>query len=109
MNDTEQTAFIMVFEDRNGAPVYSGYVEKKAMATIHLNPNEYLFVLPGTKIPAQLSTRKLPFEQVDSRFFQFLHNSYIVDALSPTKAKLVWKEVNGVDFYLLDVNGALNK
>ena len=109
MNDTEQTAFILVFENRSGAAVYSGYVEKKAMATIHLNPDEYLFVLPGTKVPAQLSSRKLPFEQVDSRFFEHLHNSYVVDLLSPKKAKLVWKEVNNVDFYLLDVNGALNK
>lgn len=109
MNETEQTAFVMVFDDRNGAPVYSGYVEKKAQALLRLNPGEYLFVLPGTKVPAQLSTKKLPFEQVDSRFFTHMHNSYSVDDFSPSKAKLVWKEVNSVDFYLLDLNGALNK
>ena len=108
-NDSDQSVIILVFRNQPGQPVYSQYVEKKAVITMKLNPEEYVFVLPGTKVPQNLSANQLPFEQVDSRFFTHMNNSYVVDTFSPQNVKLVWKEVNGVDFYLLDVSGALNR
>ena len=108
-NDTELSVFIMVFRDRADEWVYGQYVEKQGIVSFKLNPGEQLLVLPGSKPPKVLRSEELPFEQVDSRFFKALKEPYLVDPLAPSKVKLVWKSVNNRDFYLLDLNRALNK
>lgn len=108
-NDTELSVFIMVFRDRADEWVYGQYVEKQGIISFKLNPGEQLLVLPGSKAPKRLNSDETPFEQVDSRFFKALKEPYLVDNLAPSKIKLVWKSVNNRDFYLLDLNKALNK
>lgn len=108
-NSTDKSVMVLVFRDRSQQPVYSRYIEKDSIITMKLNPGEYLFVLPGTKVPEDLKYDKLPFSQVDSRFFRHLAHGYVVDEFSPLSVKLIWKEVNNMDFYLLDVSGALNR
>lgn len=108
-NDTELSVFIMVFRDKADEWVYGQYLEKQGIATFKLNPGEQLLVLPGSKPPKALRANETPFEQVDSRFYKALKEPYLVDQLAPSKIKLVWKVVNNRDFYLLDLNKALNK
>ena len=108
-NDTDQSVMILVFRNEHQHVVYSQYVEKQKVIDLKLEPGEYLVVLPGTKVPKNLSPRKLPFEQIDSHFYEHMNNSYIVSSKSPQKVKLVWKEVNGRDFYLFDLNQALER
>lgn len=108
-NDTELSVFILVFRDKADEWVYGQYLEKQGVATFKLNPGEQLLVLPGSKPPKVLRSEDTPFEQVDSRFYKALKEPYLVDQLAPSKIKLVWKSVNNRDFYLLDLNKALNK
>jgi hypothetical protein len=108
-NDTELSVLVVVFKDRADEWVYSQYVEKHAVVNFKLYPEEHMLVLPGSKVPKHLNAGALPFEQVDSRFFDNLDNTYTVDYLSPSSVKFVWKQLNNYDFYLLDVSGALNK
>jgi hypothetical protein len=108
-NDTEISVLVMVFKDRADEWVYSQYIEKGAVASFKLYPDEHLIVVPGSKVPKHLNAGGLPFEQVDSRFFEHLRNDYVVDELSPKHIKLVWKQLNNYDFYLLDISGALNR
>lgn len=108
-NDTDLSVFIMVFRDRADEWVYGQYLEKQGILDFKLNPGEQLLVLPGSKPPRSLRAENGPFEQVDSRFFKALDEPYTVDQNAPSKAKLVWKNVNGRDFYLIDLNRVLNK
>lgn len=108
-NDTPLSVMIMVFRDREDEWVYTQYVEKNGIISFQLNPEDNLFVLPGSKVPNHLNAGGLPFEQLDSRFFENLETAYVVDDNSPHKIKLIWKALNSYDFYLIDINRALNK
>lgn len=108
-NDTELSVLIVVFRDKEDEYVYSEYVEKNAGTRFRLNPGEYLFVLPGSKVPEHLKAERLPFEQADSRFFDALGDRYKVEYGSTQSIKLVWKALNSHDFYLVDLNGALSR
>lgn len=108
-NDTPLSVMIMVFRDREDEWVYTQYVEKNGVISFKLNPEDNLFVLPGSKVPNHLNAGGLPFEQLDSRFFENLETAYVVDDNSPHKIKLIWKALNSYDFYLIDLNSALNK
>jgi len=107
-NDTELSVIVVVFKDRADEWVYSQYIEKGGIIHFKLSPEEHLLVLPGSKVPKHLNPGSLPFQQVDSRFFKHLDHVYVVDDLSPSNVKFVWKSLNNFDFFLLDVNGALN-
>lgn len=107
-NDTELSVIVLVFKDRSDEWVYTQYIEKGGIVSFKLTPEEHMLVLPGSKVPKHLNEGSLPFHQVDSRFFENLDKAYVVDVLSPSKVKFVWKSLNNFDFFLLDLNGALN-
>ena len=85
------------------------YVEAKTLAEWKMNIGEYLFVLPGNNVPADVQFGDLPFKELDAHFFENLGIAYRVDQINGKRIKLVWENLGNNESYLVDLTGALVK
>lgn len=108
-NETDRMVLIVVFQNNKKEPVYTAYAEAKSLAEWKINIGEYLFVLPGNKVPANAQFGELPFKELDAHFFENLGIAYRVDYINTKRIKLVWENLGNNESYLVDLSGALVK
>lgn len=108
-NETDRMVLIVVFRDDNKEPVYTKYLQAKKLAEWKISIGEYLFVLPGNKVPSDLHFGELPFRELDAHFFENLGIAYRVDQINGKRIKLVWENLGNNESYLVDLSGALVK
>lgn len=108
-NETDRMVLIVVFQNNKKEPVYTSYVEAKTLAEWKINIGEYLFVLPGNKVPSGAEFGDLPFKELDAHFFENLGIAYRVDYINGKRIKLVWENLGNNESYLVDLSGALVK
>lgn len=108
-NETDRMVLVVVFQNNKKEPVYTEYVEAKTLAEWKMNIGEYLFVLPGNKVPADVQFGDLPFKELDAHFFENLGIAYRVDQINGKRIKLVWENLGNNESYLVDLTGALVK
>ena len=108
-NETDRMILIVVFQNNKKEPLYSKYLEAKTLAEWKINAGEYIFVLPGNKIPSDAKFGDLPFKELDMHFFENLGIAYRVDNINGKRIKLVWENLGNNESYLVDLTGALVK
>ena len=108
-NETDRMVLIVVFQDNKKEPVYTKYLAAKSLAEWKITTGEYLFVLPGNKVPANPEFGELPFKELDQHFFENLGIAYRVDKINGKRIKLVWENLGNNESYLVDLSGALIK
>ncbi len=108
-NETDRMVLIVVFQNNKKEPVYTKYIEAKTLAEWKINIGEYLFVLPGNKVPSNAQFGELPFKELDGHFFENLGIAYRVDYINGKRIKLVWENLGNNESYLVDLSGALIK
>lgn len=108
-NETDRMVLIVVFQNNKQEPVYTSYVAAKTLAEWKINIGEYLFVLPGNKVPSNAAFGDLPFKELDAHFFENLSIAYRVDYINTKRIKLVWENLGNNESYLVDLSGALIK
>ncbi|MGV3610828.1 MAG: hypothetical protein ACO1N0_07765 [Fluviicola sp.] len=108
-NETDRMILIVVFQNNKKEPLYTKYLEAKTVAEWKINAGEYLFVLPGNKVPSGAKFGDLPFKELDAHFFENLGIAYRVDNINGKRIKLVWENLGNNESYLVDLSGALIK
>lgn len=108
-NETDRMVLIVVFQNNKKEPVYTSYVAAKTLSEWKINIGEYLFVLPGNKVPSNAQFGELPFRELDEHFFENLGIAYRVDYINTKRIKLVWENLGNNESYLVDLSGALVK
>jgi hypothetical protein len=108
-NETDRMVLVVVFQNNPKEPVYTEYVEAKTLVEWKINVGEYLFVLPGNKVPSNPEFGDLPFRELDQHFFENLGIAYRVDYINSNKIKLVWENLGNNESYLVDLSGTLIK
>ena len=108
-NETDRMILIVVFQNNKKEPVYTKYLEAKNLAEWKINAGEYIFVLPGNKIPSKAKFGDLPFKELDLHFFENLGIAYRVDNINGKRIKLVWENLGNNESYLVDLSGGLVK
>lgn len=108
-NETDRMLLIVVFQDNPQEPLYTKYLDAKAIAEWKINAGEYLVVLPGNKVPAGQQFGNLPFREIDQYFFENLGTAYRVKEFKGKQIKLTWESMAGNEAYLVDFSGALVK
>lgn len=106
-NNSSLRLLVVVFRDEAVAPVYTAYVSAQDVCTFQLNTQDRIVLLPGGNVPSKLEANKLPFSQLDERFFTNLGIAYRVKTGAPKKIKLVWEMLSSSELFLVDLNGAL--
>ncbi len=108
-NETTQSVLVIVFKDERKEQVYSTYISSKENAKIVLSEDEILLVLPGSSINENAKANELPFNEIDHKFFDNLSLSFQVKQNPPKEIKLIWENLGGNEFYLVDIYSALIK
>ncbi len=108
-NETDRMILIVVFQNNKKEPLYTEYLEAKTLTEWKINAGEYIFVLPGNKIPSNAKFGDLPFRELDTHFFENLGIAYRVDNINGKRIKLVWENLGNNESYLVDLSGALVK
>ncbi|AEA43588.1 hypothetical protein [Fluviicola taffensis] len=108
-NETDLMALVVVFQNSKNGLIYTKYVHSKSLAKWTMNEGDYLFVLPGNKVPSNMKFGNLPFKELDQHFYENLGISYRVDAFQGKKIKLIWENLGNNNSYLMDLSNALIK
>lgn len=108
-NETDRMVLVVVFQNNPKEPVYTKYVNARTLTEWKINIGEYLFVLPGNKVPSDAEFGELPFRELDGHFFENLGIAYRVDYINGRRIKLVWENLGNNESYLVDLSGALVK
>lgn len=108
-NDTDKSVLCVVFKNKSKENVYSLYLKAGTVEQFKLNKGDFIFVLPGSAIPKELKKNKLPFNEINSQFFEHLGEGYYVHDYAGKKIKLVWESLGTQNSYLVDINNALER
>jgi hypothetical protein len=108
-NETDLMALLVVFQNSRKGLIYTKYVHSKSLVEWKMNEGDYLFVLPGNKVPANMKFGSLPFKELDQHFYENLGISYRVDPFQGKRIKLIWENLGNNNSYLVDLSNALVK
>jgi hypothetical protein len=108
-NETNQNCMVIVFKDEKKEKVFSSYLHVGDELQFKLSKEEVLFILPGGNVSTNLQYKDLPFKQFSREFYLNLNVMYRVLSTSKTDIKLIWEDLGAQEFYLVDLNGGLER
>lgn len=107
-NESEKQLLVVCFDNRNGAPLYSAYVQPGKMIQFGVQHGTLIYALPGEYAKVS-NDNDMPFQLREYQFFEQLSNPSEVTYSAPQRFKLVWKDAGADIGYLVDMNGALTQ